>query len=144
MSHSEFMAVRPPRADLSSGVFSLDRGRVAQTPGACSSKLDARATFGKGEHMDYEELMRMIEGVEFDNRDSFIDGMNNLNAGAQARITELETANATLAADLQKSQADNYKLIMAQTAKDENAGGEEEEKEEVTEEEKDVTKLIKD
>lgn len=87
--------------------------------------------------------MRMLEGVEFDNRDSFIDGMNNLSAGAQARITELETANATLAADLQKAQADNYKLIMAQTA--ENKTEEEEgKKEEVTEEEKDVTKLIKD
>lgn len=92
--------------------------------------------------MDYEELMRMLEGVEFDNRDSFIDGMNNLSAGAQARITELESANATLAADLQKAQADNYKLIMAQTAENETA--DDEEKEEVTDEEKDVTKLIKD
>ena len=90
--------------------------------------------------MDYEELMAMLNGVEFENRDNFVTGMNNLSAGAQARITELETANAQLAADLQEAQANNYKLIMAQTAKQEP----EEDKEEVTEEDKDVMKLIKD
>lgn len=91
--------------------------------------------------MDYEELMKMLEGVEFENRDNFVTGMNNLSAGAQARITELETANAQLAADLQEAQANNYKLIMAQTGFNKP---DEEEKEEVTEEDKDVTKLIKD
>ena len=90
--------------------------------------------------MDYNELMAMLNGVEFENRDDFVSGMNNLSAGAQARITELETANAQLAADLQEAQANNYKLIMAQTAKQEPK----EEPEEVTEEEKDVTKLIRD
>ena len=90
--------------------------------------------------MDYEELMSMLNGVEFENRDNFVTGMNNLSAGAQARITELETANAQLAADLQEAQANNYKLIMAQTAKQKP----EEDKEEVTEEDKDVMKLIKD
>lgn len=92
--------------------------------------------------MDYETLMAMLEGVEFENRDNFVSGMNNLNAGSIARIEELETANAVLAADLQKAQADNYKLIMAQTARAE--GDEEKGETEVTEEEKDVTKLIKD
>lgn len=93
--------------------------------------------------MDYEQLMAMLDGVEFDGRDDFVSGMGNLNAGAVARINELETANATLAADLQKAQADNYKLIMAQTAEQEQET-DEGESTEVTDEEKDVTKLIKD
>lgn len=91
--------------------------------------------------MDLDELMRMIEGVEFDNKDAFTAGINNLSAGAQARITELEASNAELAADLQKAQADNYKLIMAQTA--EKKPEDEDEETKVTEEDKDVTKLIK-
>lgn len=96
--------------------------------------------------MDLEQLLAMLEGVEFENKDNFISGVNNLSAGAQARITELETANAEMAADLQKAQADNYKLILAQTAKQEEGsdGGEDEEKVEVTEEQKDVNKLISD
>lgn len=95
--------------------------------------------------MDLEQLLAMLEGVEFENRDNFISGINNLSAGAQARITELETVNADLAADLQKAQADNYKLILAQTAKQEGSDeGKDEEKVEVTEEQKDVNKLIKD
>lgn len=92
--------------------------------------------------MDYEELMAMLEGVEFENRDGFISGMNNLNAGATARIQELEGANATLAQDLQRMQAENYKLLTAQTAK--NPEGSDEETEEITEEDKDINKLIKD
>lgn len=92
--------------------------------------------------MDYDELMAMLEGVEFENRDGFITGMNNLNAGATARIQELEGANASLAQDLQRMQAENYKLLTAQTAK--GPEGDEEEKEEITEEDKDVNKLIKD
>lgn len=95
--------------------------------------------------MDLEQLLAMLEGVDFENKDNFISGVNNLSAGAQARITELETANADLAADLQKAQADNYKLIIAQTAKQEGGDdGDDEGKEEPTEEEKDVNKLIKD
>jgi hypothetical protein len=95
--------------------------------------------------MDLEQLLAMLEGVDFEQKDNFISGVNNLSAGAQARITELETANADLAADLQKAQADNYKLIIAQTAKQEGGDdGEDEEKAEVTEEAKDVNKLIKD
>lgn len=92
--------------------------------------------------MDYDELMAMLEGVEFENRDGFITGMNNLNAGATARIQELEGANATLAQDLQRMQAENYKLLTAQTGK--NPEGGDEETEEITEEDKDVNKLIKD
>ena len=92
--------------------------------------------------MNYDELMAMLNGVEFENRDDFVTGMNNLSAGAQARITELETANAQLAADLQEAQANNYKLIMAQTGLSKPEEGEE--PEEVTEEDKDVMKLIKD
>lgn len=92
--------------------------------------------------MDYEELMAMLEGVEFENRDGFITGMNNLNAGATARIQELEGANATLAQDLQRMQAENYKLLTAQTAK--APEGEGEGTEEITEEDKDINKLIKD
>ena len=91
--------------------------------------------------MDFDELMGMIEGVEFDGRDDFITGINNLSAGATARITELETDLAKANAELQRTQADNYKLIMAQTAKAEKP---EDETSEVTEEDKDVTKLIKD
>lgn len=91
--------------------------------------------------MDFDELMGMIDGVEFDGRDDFITGINNLSAGATARITELETDLAKANAELQRTQADNYKLIMAQTAK---ATEPEEETSEVTEEDKDVTKLIKD
>lgn len=96
--------------------------------------------------MDLEQLLAMLEGVDFENKDNFISGVNNLSAGAQARITELETANAEMAADLQKAQADNYKLILAQTAKQEGetGAGENEDKVEVTEEQKDVNKLIKD
>jgi len=90
--------------------------------------------------MDLDELMGMLEGVEFEGRDDFISGVNNLSAGATARITELEADLAKANADLQKAQADNYKLIMAQTAEKEP----EEETPEVTEEDKDVTKLIKD
>lgn len=90
--------------------------------------------------MDFDELMAMLDGVEFEGRDDFISGVNNLSAGATARITELETDLAKANADLQKAQADNYKLIMAQTAEKEP----EEETPEVTEEDKDVTKLIKD
>lgn len=91
--------------------------------------------------MDFDELMGMIDGVEFDGRDDFITGINNLSAGATARITELETDLAKANAELQRTQADNYKLIMAQTAKAEKP---EDETSEVTEEDKDVTKLIKD
>ncbi len=91
--------------------------------------------------MDFDELMGMIDGVEFDGRDDFISGINNLSAGATARITELETDLAKANAELQRTQADNYKLIMAQTAKAEEP---EEETPEVTEEDKDVNKLIKD
>lgn len=91
--------------------------------------------------MDFDELMGMIDGVEFDGRDDFITGINNLSAGATARITELETDLAKANAELQRTQADNYKLIMAQTAKVEKP---EDETSEVTEEDKDVTKLIKD
>ena len=90
--------------------------------------------------MDFDELMAMLDGVEFEGRDDFISGVNNLSAGATARITELETDLARANADLQKAQADNYKLIMAQTAEKKP----EEETPEVTEEDKDVTKLIKD
>ena len=43
---------------------------------------------------------------------------------------------------VQRMQAENYKLLTAQTAK--NPEGDEEEKEEITEEDKDVNKLIKD
>lgn len=94
--------------------------------------------------MDYDELMAMLEGVEFENRDGFITGMNNLNAGATARIQELEGANATLAQDLQRMQAENYKLLTAQTGKNPEGKGDGEETEEITEEDKDVNKLIKD
>lgn len=91
--------------------------------------------------MDLDELMAMLDGVEFEGRDDFISGVNNLSAGATARITELETDLARANADLQEAQANNYKLIMAQTAEKKP---EEEETSEVTEEDKDVTKLIKD
>ena len=93
---------------------------------------------------ELEKLLARLDGVEFEDKDGFISGVTssfeNLSNGAQARIAELETTNAQLAADLQKTQADNYKLMIANTAQAEE---EPEEKTEVTEEDKDVTKLIK-
>lgn len=94
---------------------------------------------------ELKELLARLDGVEFEDKDGFISGVTssfeNLSNGAQARIAELEAANAQLAADLQKTQADNYKLMVANTAQAKEE--EPEEKTEVTEEDKDVTKLIK-
>lgn len=91
----------------------------------------------------WTEIVNTIKDKEFEGRDEFIssstDFVNGLNEGAQARITELETEVETLKSELQATQAKNYELIMAQTAQN----SEPEETEDVTEEQKDVEKLIK-
>lgn len=95
--------------------------------------------------MTYEEYIEFlrdsgIEGIEpyVTAAQETYDGLTN---GANARIAELETANDALQRQLTETQAKNYTLMIAATAKQEPtepAG----DREEITQEEKDVTTLF--
>lgn len=97
---------------------------------------------------ELREILARLDDVEMEDRDGFISSVeshfNNISEGAQARIAQLEDEVATLSQELQETQAANYKLIMAQTEANAYAAGKEEGDEtEITEEDKDVSKLIK-
>lgn len=89
--------------------------------------------------MTLEELMAQLgEGA-----DSFRDPIqaytDGITAGANARISQLEASNAELSKQLQQTQAENYRLMVAATAPQEPAGGDGEE----TPEHIDIRSLIK-
>ena len=97
---------------------------------------------------ELKEILARLDDVEMEDRDGFISSVeshfNTISEGAQARIAQLEDEVATLSQELQETQAANYKLIMAQTEANAYAAGKEEGDEtEITEEDKDVSKLIK-
>ena len=93
--------------------------------------------------MEWEDIIKTLDEKDFEGKDEFITSasgyVDQISAGAEARITELEAENQALAAELQKTQAQNYQLIMAQTAE---AEAEEEAEEDLTEA-ADIDKLIK-
>ena len=93
---------------------------------------------------ELKELLASLDAVEWEEKDGFVSGVesqfNRLSEGAEARITQLEAENQRLSEELQATQAANYQLIMAQTAQEEKIEAEEDE---VTEEDRDVEKLIK-
>lgn len=97
---------------------------------------------------ELKEILARLDDVEMEDKDGFISSVesqfNGISEGAQARIAQLEEEVATLSEELQATQAANYKLIMAQTEANAYAAGKEEGDEtEITEEDKDVSKLIK-
>lgn len=97
---------------------------------------------------ELKEILARLDEVEMEDKDGFIGSVeshfNNISEGAQARIAQLEEEVQTLSEELQATQAANYKLIMAQTEANAYAAGKEEGDEtEITEEDKDVSKLIK-
>lgn len=72
------------------------------------------------------------------------DTYSGITNGANARIAELETANAEMAKQLQETQAKNYVLMMAATSKVDEPAEQGEKPEEPTEDETDVTSLFAD
>lgn len=94
---------------------------------------------------ELRELLAKLDAVDWEEKDGFVSGVesqfNRLSEGAEARITQLEAENQRLSEELQATQAANYQLIMAQTAQEEKIEAEEDE---VSDEDRDVEKLIKD
>lgn len=96
--------------------------------------------------MTYEELQEMFKTLGIEDDKGFSNAMDEtytgITNGANARIAELETANADLSKQLQETQAKNYVLMTAATAKvvSEPSGGSE--SEQPTDEDMDVSSLF--
>lgn len=71
--------------------------------------------------MTYEEFLEMLKESGIEGIDQYTsaakEAYDDVTAGANARITELETENAELGKRLQETQARNYVLMTAATSK---------------------------